>query len=146
MGGNGCKRIQIGGNRHNNKNHAGSLQTCRRYAGGHHWHCPGIRQLRAMAGRKRIDRFLATHQKMNVLAIAHQGTGDGASPATAANDDRLHRHCRTPRPGGGLASGSSGQRGRGSKSSWSGCSWRSSAAQAIIAALSVQSLAGGTTI
>jgi hypothetical protein len=45
-----------------------------------------------MASRKRINRFLASHQKMYVLASAHQGTGDGASPATATNDDRLHGH------------------------------------------------------
>ena len=53
-------------------------------------------------------------------------------------------HCRTPRPGGGLAFGSSGHLGRGAKSSVSGASSLSSAAHAIIAALSVHSMAGGT--
>ena len=54
----------------------------------------------------------------------------------------------TPAPGNFTAAGSSGQRGRGAKSRESGVGstlQRSNPAQAIIAALSVQSLIGGAT-
>ena len=102
-----------------------------------------VGKLPAPAAGKKRRRLGFAHQDPRRGGAAAKGVCQSGSPAAAADDQRAG-HARTPRPGGGAASGSSGQRGRGAKLSSSGSPWRSMAAQAIIAALSVHSQAGGT--
>src|SRR5690606_26069876 len=99
------------------------------------------------------DQLRLARPEQHLAPVARQRLGErGAPGARADHTDPLalglsNGHAFTPAPRTGSAPASSGQRGRAAKSSGSACpsASRSTPAQAIIAALSVQSESGGAT-
>jgi hypothetical protein len=122
--GNHHKTGLIGHHRHRNKNQLGIIKTGRikRCGDGRCWR--RIRQLQTTTHCQRINTFLTARQNHCLLASAVQRGGDSRPPTACTNHNSTSHnsagHWRTPRPGGGLASGSSGHLGRGAKAKSSG--------------------------
>src|SRR4051794_2496078 len=94
-----------------------------------------------------VDDLVLHRPKQGFAAAGRRDLCERRSPSAAAEDsDLVEAHAFTPAPRTLSASGSSGQRARAGASSGSvkPAAKRSAPAQAIIAALSVQSHAGGT--
>src|SRR5439155_3245185 len=104
----------------------------------------GQEQLVDVARVDRLDHLGLARPQGDRLAIGRRDLRQSGAPGAAA--DHAYPHAFTPAPRTFSASGSSGQRGRAAMSSGSvrPAAKRSAPAQAIIAALSVQSHAGGT--